>query len=78
MNVWSIIIFKETFLKAYGSFKSGEAPTPINSRMNHAANKQLIFKMSSLQKFAILVLNFKDFLIDTLMGLRRFFRAILV
>ena len=65
MNVLSIIICKETTLKACGSFKSGKAPIPINSRMSNVANQQLIFKISCLQKFSILVLNFKDFLKNT-------------
>ena len=44
MNVWLIIICKETFLKACGSLRSMAAPTPINYKMNCAAN-QLIFKI---------------------------------
>ena len=39
VNVWSIIICKETFLKAYGSPRSGAAPDSINSKMNHVTNQ---------------------------------------
>ena len=50
----------EKTLKACVSLKSGTAPTPINSKMNHVAN-QLIFKSVSVWKFFVLVLKFKDF-----------------
>ena len=49
VNVLSIMICKETFLKACGSFRSEASPTPINSNMNHVAN-QLIFKTISVQR----------------------------
>ena len=45
---------KNACLNACGSLRSGAAPTPINSKMNHVAN-QLNFKLLSVQKF-------KDFL----------------
>ena len=51
---------RNIFFKAYGSLKSGKTPTPINSRIKHVAN-QPIFKISSVQKFSILVLNLKIF-----------------
>ena len=50
MNALSIIICRETFLKACGSLRSGAAPTPINSKMNYVAN-QLILKIISVQNF---------------------------
>ena len=61
MNVLSIIIYKETFLKACSSLRSGSAPTPTNLKVNHVTN-QLIFKVISVQKLFILVLKFKHFL----------------
>ena len=61
VNVWSIIICKETLLKACELRKPRAATTPINSRMNHVA-EQLIFKIIRIQKFSILVLKFKQFL----------------
>ena len=71
VNVLLIIIWKETFLRACDSLRSGAAPTPINSKMNYVAN-QLIFKIISVQKFSILVLKFTDFLKNT------FDRALLI
>ena len=61
VDVLSIIIFKETFLRACGSLISGAAPTPINSKINHVAN-QLIFRITRVQKLSILFLKFKAFL----------------
>ena len=60
VNVLSITICKETFLKACNSLTSGEAHTPINSKMKHVAN-QLSFKVMC-SKILFLVLKFKDFL----------------
>ena len=69
MNVWSIIICKEAFLKAYGSLRSTlinskNEPTLSTQKMNHVAN-HLILKIISVQKFSTLVLKFKDFLKNT-------------
>ena len=64
VKVWSIMICKETFLKTCGSLRFGAAPIPMNSKMNHVAN-QLILKTIHVQKFSILILEFKNFLKNT-------------
>ena len=61
MNVLSIVICKQKFLKACGSLRSGAVHTPSNLKINHVAN-QLIFKIISVRKFFILMLKFEDFL----------------
>ena len=48
LSILSISICKETFLKACGSLRSVEDPTPINAKMNHVAN-QLIFKIKDFK-----------------------------
>ena len=48
---------KHAFLKAYDALIFEAASTPVNSKMNHIANK-LILKIMSVQKFSILVQKF--------------------